>query len=81
MCDAHFWWGGVAVPADMQRVHHIFTAGLGYMMNHVYLWELQSGSSHVASSAHPILGWVMPLYDFLVVKSQQRASHYIAPFD
>ena len=44
------------VPVDTQRVHHVSTAGLGGMMNHVYLWELQSGPSHVASSVHSVLG-------------------------
>ena len=44
------------VPADMQRVHHISTAGLGEMMNHVYLWKLQSGSSCIASSTHSHAG-------------------------
>ena len=50
-------------------------------MNHVYLQELQSGPSGVASSTHSMLGVSNTLYDFFVVKSQQRASHYIAPFD
>ena len=48
------------IPVDTQkilkRVHHISIAWLGEMMNHVYLQELQSGSSHVASSAHSMLG-------------------------
>ena len=41
---------------DTERVHHISIAWLGEMMNHVYLQELQSASSHVASSAHSMLG-------------------------
>ena len=44
------------ILVDTQRVHHFSTAGLGGIMNHVYLWESQSGSSHVASSAHSMLG-------------------------
>ena len=44
------------VPVDMQRVHHFSTARLGGMMNHVYLWELQSGPSIVASSVQSMLG-------------------------
>ena len=48
-------------------------------MNHVYLQELQSGPSCVTSSTHSMLGRVIP-YIIFVVKSQQRASHYIAPF-
>ena len=44
------------IPVDTQRVHHFSKAGLGGMMNHVYLWELQSGPSHVTSSTHPMLG-------------------------
>ena len=44
------------IPVDTQGVHHISIAWLGEMMNHVYLWELQSGSSHVASSTHSMLG-------------------------
>ena len=43
------------VPVDTKRVHHFSTARLGGMMNHVYLWELQSGSLHVASSTHSML--------------------------
>ena len=31
-------------------------SGLGGMMNHVYLQELQSGPSRVASSTHSVLG-------------------------
>ena len=44
------------IPVDTQRVHHFSTARLGGMINHVYLLELQSGPSHVASSAHSMLG-------------------------
>ena len=44
------------ILVDAQRVHHFSTAGLGGMMNHVYLWELQSGPSYVASSTHSMLG-------------------------
>ena len=43
------------IPAGTQRFHHFFTVGLAEMMNHVYLEELQSGPSHVASSAHSML--------------------------
>ena len=42
-------------------------------MSHVYLQELQSGPSHVASSTHSIQYMIF-------VQSQQRASHYKAPF-
>ena len=49
------------IPVDNQRVHHISTARLGEMMNHVYLKELQSGPSHVASPTHLMLGSVTPL--------------------
>ena len=68
------------ILVDTQRAHHFSTAGIGGIMNHVYLWESQSGSSHVASSCTLNAGMSNTLYDFLVVKSQQRASHYIAPF-
>ena len=44
------------IPVDTQRVHHFSTAGLAEMMNHVYLQELQSSPSHVASSTHSVLG-------------------------
>ena len=44
------------ISVDTQRVHHFSTAELGGMMNHVYLQELQSGSSCVASSTHSVLG-------------------------
>ena len=44
------WWGKIVIPVDTQRVHHFSTAGLGGMMNQVYLQELQSGPSHEASS-------------------------------
>ena len=44
------------IPVDTQRVHHFPTAGLGDMMNQVYLQELQSGPSSVASSTHSMLG-------------------------
>ena len=40
------------IPVDTQGVHHFSTAGLGGMMNQVYLQELQSGPSCVASSIH-----------------------------
>ena len=43
------------IPVDTQRVHHFSTAWLGDMMNHVYLQELQSGPSSVASSTHSML--------------------------
>ena len=46
----------VVIPVDTQRVHHFSTAGLGGMMNQVYLQELQSGPSCVASSTHAMLG-------------------------
>ena len=55
------WWGEVVIPVDTQRVHHFSIAGLGGMMNHVYLQELQSGPSSVASSTHSMLKWVMIL--------------------
>ena len=44
------------IPVDIQRVHHFSTARFGEMMNHVYLQELQSGPSCVASSTHSMLG-------------------------
>ena len=45
------------IPVDTQRIHHFSTAGLTGVMNQdVYLWELQSGLSHVASSTHSMLG-------------------------
>ena len=44
------------IPVDTQRVHHFSTVRLGEMMNHVYLQELQSGPSCVASSMHSMLG-------------------------
>ena len=50
------WRGKVVIPVDTQRVHHFSTVGLGGMMNHVYLQELQSGSSHEASSIPSMLG-------------------------
>ena len=43
------------IPVDTQRVHHFSTVTCGEMMNHFYLWELQSGPSHVASSTHSIM--------------------------
>ena len=43
------------IPVDTQRIHHFFTAGLGDVMNHVYLQELQPGPSCVASSTHSML--------------------------
>ena len=51
-----FGEGIVVIPVDTQRVHHISIAWLEEMVNHVYLQELQSGSSHVASSTHSMLG-------------------------
>ena len=40
------------IPVDIQRVH-FSTVGLAEMLNQVvYLWELQFGLSHVASSMH-----------------------------
>ena len=53
------------VPVDIQRVHHFSAAGQAGMMNQVYLWELQSGPYHVASSTHTMLGQVIPVYDYL----------------
>ena len=51
-----FWKGRVVIPVDIQRVHHFSTAGLVEMMNRViYLQELQSGPSCVASM-HSMLG-------------------------
>ena len=44
------------IPVDSHRVHHFSTVGLGGMMNHLYLQELQSGPSCVASSTHSMLG-------------------------
>ena len=44
------------IPVDTQGVHHFSTAGLGGMMNQVYLQGLQSGPSSVASSMHSMLG-------------------------
>ena len=45
------------IAVDIQRVHHFSIVGLAEMMNQViYLSELQSGLSHVASSMHSILG-------------------------
>ena len=52
------------IPVVIQRVHHFSTVGLAEMMNHVYLWELQSSPSHVASSTHSMLELVAPLYIF-----------------
>ena len=50
------WQGRVVIPVDTQRAHHFSTAGLAGMMNHIYLQELQSGPSHVASSTHSVVG-------------------------
>ena len=75
------YWRSLWSLLILKRVHHFSTAWLGEMMSHVYLWELQSGPSCVASSTHSMLGWVIPYMIFFVVKSQQRASHYIALFD
>ena len=44
------------IPVDFQRVHHFSATEFAGMMNHVYLQELQSGPSHVASSTHSVLG-------------------------
>ena len=44
------------IPLDTQRVHHFFTLGFAEMINHVYLQELLSSPSHVASSTHSMLG-------------------------
>ena len=44
------------IPVDTQRVQHFSKASLGDMINHVYLQELQSGPSSVASSTHSMLG-------------------------
>ena len=65
-------------PVDIQRVHHFSRAGLAEMMNQVYLWELQSGLSPVASSTHSMLGSVTPLCD-IFISLEQRASHHKAP--
>ena len=40
------------IPVDTQRAHHFSTAGLRGIMNQVYLQELQSDPSCVASSIH-----------------------------
>ena len=50
------WEGRVVISVDTQRVHHFSTARLGNMMNYVYLQELHSGPSYVASSTHSMLG-------------------------
>ena len=65
--DAHFGEGKVVIPVDTQRVHHFSTASLGDMMNNVYLQELQSGPSSVASSTHSMLGWVTPLWYYCTI--------------
>ena len=44
------------ISVDTQRVHHFSTARLGDMVNHIYLQELQSAPSSVASSTHSMLG-------------------------
>ena len=64
------WWGKVVIPVDTQRVHHFSTARLGEMMNHVYLQELQSGPSNVASSTHSMLGWVTLLWFYCKITTK-----------
>ena len=66
------WWGRVVIPVDLQRVHHFSAAGHVGMMNHVYLQELQSSPSHVASSTHSVLGWVTPLCDILLYNHKTK---------
>ena len=44
------------IPVDIQKKSSFSTARLGDMMNHVYVQELQSGPSNVASSTHSMLG-------------------------
>ena len=68
------WWGKVVIPVDTQRVHHFSTAGLGDMMNHVYLQELQSGPSSVASSTHSMLRWVTPLWYYCTITTKGFTS-------
>ena len=40
------------IPVDIQGVHHFSTLGLA----EIFLWELQSGPSLVASSTHSMPG-------------------------
>ena len=68
--DAHIGGGKVVIPVDTQRVHHFSRVRLGGMMNHVYLQELQSGPSCVASSAHSMLGWVIPLWFYCKITTK-----------
>ena len=68
------WWGKVVVSVDTQRAHHFSTAGLGGMMNQVYLQELQSGPSCVASSIHSMLGWVTPLGYYCTITTEGFTS-------
>ena len=51
-----FWRGRIVIPVDTQRAQHSSSVGLAGMMNEVYLWELQSGPSCVASLKHSMLG-------------------------
>ena len=64
----------------LKRIHHFFTAGLGDMMNHVYLWELQSGPSCAVSSTHSMLGWVILSYDFFCKISTKGFTLYSSFF-
>ena len=66
------WWGKAVIPVDTQRVHHFSTAG--GMMNQVYLQELQSGPSSVASSIHSMLGWVTPLWYYCTITTKGFTS-------
>ena len=51
------WVRGVVIPVETQRVHHFSIVGLTEMMNQaIYLWELQSTPSSVASSTNSMLG-------------------------
>ena len=68
------WWGKVVIPVDNHRVHHFSTAGLGGMINQVYLQELQSGPSSVASSTHSMLGWVTPLWYYCTITTKGFTS-------
>ena len=52
-----FGEGGVVIPVDTQKSSsYLHSLAWRDVMNHVYLQELQSGSSHVASSARSMLG-------------------------
>ena len=68
------WWRRVVIPVDIQRVHHFSATEFAGMMNHVYLQELQSGPSHVASSTHSVLGWVTLLQDFCTITTKGFTS-------